>query len=216
MNIVRPSCSFSIVFILLALLILFRLRKGKPLTKTEKTVLIVGLIAGIVDLIAGLIYIFSVLMPNYSWSDRIAQIPVQFVILVFSAVFIVSVVTKILLHYRRHIDKSINKHYRKRLVKDVGSELEKEVTIKNIILANQQKDEVLKDLTERVSNDIMEGRLLPTYNVYDVPDKGCMKLGGLIFTISKDSAEILAKKMTELYNNRKYRKRLYRYSSLFI
>jgi hypothetical protein len=211
-----PFLSFSIVFILLALLILIRQRKGKPLTRIERTVLIVGLIAGIVDLIAGLMYIFSVLLPNYPWSEALAQIPIEPIIWIFSIVLAASIVTKTILHYKKPIEVSIKEHYRKRLEKEIGLELEKEVTIKNITLAPKEKDEVLELLTIRVYSDIMDGQL-PAYDVSKVSNPpNSMKLVHLIFTISQDSAEILSKKMTELYNNRRYKKRLYRYSSLFI
>ncbi len=209
---------FSTVFILLILLIIIYRKKGKTLTRLERAVLIVGLSAGIVDLVAGLIYIFSVLLPNYPWSDIIIQIPIMPIIWFFSIVLIASITAKIFLHYKKPIEQSINKHYRKRLQKDIGLELTKEVTIKHVVLADQEKDIVLAQLTDKIIYDIYVGyRTLPTYGVYKIFDKlDSMKVGGIVFTVSQDDAEVIAKKMTELYNNKKYRKVPYRFFSLFI
>ena len=182
--------------------------------KEEKKYIIIGLVVAVT-----LAIIFGVPawmeLYNIPPPDLLPVLIITLYILIIGLCIFVA--TKILLRYKRPIEYSINKHYRKRLLKEIGLELEKEVTTKNIALSDQEKDEVLKELTERICNDIIHGRLLPTYSVYKVPDKpNSMKLGGLIFTVSQDSAENLAKKMTELYNNQKYRKRLYRYFSLFI
>lgn len=182
--------------------------------KEEKQYFIIGLAIGIaLSVILGIFPIleyYNIPPPNLL---PILTIMVYILIIILCAF----IATKILLHYKRPIEYNINKHYRKRLLKEIRLELEKEITIKNIALANQEKDEVLKELTERVCSDIMHGRALPTYSVYKVPDMpNSLKLASLIFTISQNNGEILAKKMTELYHNRKYRKRLYRYFSLLI
>jgi hypothetical protein len=214
-----PFLGFSTAFIFLALLIMIYRKKGRPLDKDDKQYVIISLVVAIaLSVIFGIFPILDYY--NYPPPNLLPALTIMLYILIICLCTIGG--TKILLHYKSPIEKSINNHYHERLLKEIGLELEKELIIKNIALDNQWKAEILNDLAKRVSDDIIKGRILQkgqissTYDVYNVPDEGCMKLGGIIFTITKDSAEILAKKMTELYNNRKYRKRLYRYFSLLI
>ncbi len=121
---------------------------------------------------------------------------------------------------RALLKTKIDNHYRNRLQKEIMLELQTEIKIKNVVLADKEKDEVLRVLMANVVGDIMDKRRpSPNYNAlrsrYFKYDEG-MKSCNMVFTVSKESAEILAKKMTELANNQKYRKRLYRYSSLFM
>ena len=210
---VAPSFGFSIVFILLALLIMIYRKRGRPLDREEKQYFIIGLVIGIaLSVIFGIFPIleyYNVPPPNL----LPALIILLYILIIGLGIF---VATKIFLHCKRRIERNIKEHYLKRLQKEIGLELEKEATTKNIALAPQEKDEVLELLTRRVCSDIMDG-LLPNYDVFKVPyPPNSMKLVYIIFTISQDSAEILSKKMTELYNNQKYKRRLYRYSSLFM
>jgi len=118
---------------------------------------------------------------------------------------------------RAYVEYRISKPYRKRLLMEIGLELEKEVTIKNIALAPQEKEEGLQLLTKCVCKDIINGkRAYETYGVYPAHEQNFFKICGIAFEISQGSAEIIAKKMTDLYQSPKYRKRLYRYRSLFI
>lgn len=151
------------------------------------------------------------------------------VILVFAfLIFLVAIIAYLLhrkwkwviLHFKSPIKTRIDNHYRNRLQKEIMLELQTEIKIKNVVLADKEKDEVLRVLMANVVGDIMDKRRpSPNYNAlrsrYFKYDEG-MELCNMVFTVSKESAEILAKKMTELANNQKYRKRLYRYSSLFM
>jgi hypothetical protein len=210
---------FSIVFISLLWVILLR-RKAKkeiPLSRVDNAILIFTIIATVF-----VIFAWFGITPS-SFTPYADAIKYGFTIIV------IILVSSLIIHYRKKIKQSfakkyapidhyINKYYYKRLLKEIGLELENEVKIKNIILVPTEKKDVLASLTAKVTEDIMIGhRLLPKYRVYPAPpmDKGYMKLGGIIFTITKDDAEVLAKKMTELFHDKKYRKRLYRYSSLF-
>jgi hypothetical protein len=153
---------------------------------------------------------------------------IEFILIFVFLIFLVAIIAYliywkgkwIIFQLKSPIETRINNHYRNRLQKEIMLELQTEIKIKNIVLVDKEKDEVLQLLTANVVGDIMDKRrpsanynaLRPRYFKYD---EG-MELCNIVFTISKESAEILAKKMTELANNQKYRKRLYRYSSLFM
>lgn len=115
----------------------------------------------------------------------------------------------------KRFTNNLNTHYRKKLLKEIRCELEKEVTTKNITLDAQEKDEVLQLLTSRVTSDIMKGQTQAYEVEKALGNPDCLKLAGLILTVTQESEEVIARKMTALGNNPKYKKRTYRYSSLF-
>lgn len=124
----------------------------------------------------------------------------------------------LIVHLKKPAETRINNRYRDRLLKEVMFELETEVKTKNIVLAEREKEEVLRIFSGRVITDIMSRQASPTYTAchprYFAYTEG-MELCNVVFTTTEESAETLAKKMTELANNRKYRRRWYRFSSLF-
>jgi len=185
------------------------------LTKRQKIGAILVSGALVVGLIASTISILSTLLPNYPWFEQLSNIPIEPIIWVLSFMLILFVATKAFLHYKKSVAQNINKCYHKRLLKDIRLELEKEVTTKNIILEPQEKDEVLQILTEKVTDGII--RCQPqTYKVKKaLASTNCLSLDGIVFTITQESEEVIAQKMTELSNSPKYRKKTYRYFSLF-
>ena len=122
----------------------------------------------------------------------------------------------LIFHFKKPIETRINNRYEENLKKELRMELETEVKTKNVILTDREKDQVLTYLTNRVCFDIMNGQQLSPYEAYKVSDPpNSMRIDGMFFTVSQGDAEILVKKMTELFNNPKYRKRLYHYFGLF-
>jgi hypothetical protein len=202
---------FSIGLIFIILQIMLSHKKGKRLDKEEKK-----LIVAIAIISAGTTFFFSI--PAWLQLYNVPPpdlFPIALILgYIGLAILFLIITAKILLHFRKPIEAQIREHYRKRLLKEIRIELNREITEKRLIIAPNEKEDVLKELTVSVVYDVMNGRVLPTYGVYDVLDKNCVKLNRIVFTMSKEHAFVLAKRMTELYNNGKYRKRAYRYSSL--
>lgn len=197
-----------------------RIKREIPLEKEERMLLWIMAITAIITAIFAVFVWLGIKPPFFMKYGAVIEIILIAVLVVTIIYFLYQKRKWIILHFKKPVETRINNHYRNRLQKEIMLELETEVKTKNIVLADKEKDEVLQVLTANVVGDIMDRqRPTPSYNAlrprFFKYDDG-MELCNMVFTVSKESAEILAKEMTELANNQKYRKRLYRYFGLFI
>lgn|GEM_PF-2646524 len=214
-----PLFATGLISLLALILVRRRIKRDVPMDKEERALLWVMAIAG------GVSAIFAVLLwlgINPSLFMHYKTV-IEIILIMGFLIFLVAIISYLLyrkwkwiiLHFKKPIVTRINNRYRENLKKEIRPELETEVKTKKIVLTDQEKDEVLTILTNIVCSDIMDGQKLPPYEAHKVSNPtNSMKIDGIIFTVSQDDAEILVKKMTELLNNPKYRKRLYHYFGL--
>src|SRR4030042_2853339 len=193
-----------VVFIFLLWFILLRekAQKGTPLNKEDRFWVLLGILLCAVSVYFQVLQSYGGIPPSFSDIVFVVEI-----VLGISAILIIVVVP---IRYRERIRQALAKRYYGKLQSKIRNELESVIRAEKLTFPRQAREDIISKLTNTVCTDIVRGSALTDYSGRRVPDRVSaddVLLGGHILSISLPIAETLAKKMTELRNDPRYRKK---------
>jgi hypothetical protein len=184
------------------------------LDKEEKTLVIFGLVLTVIlAVIFGVpswLQLYSIPPPNFMPLLTL----IGYILIIALPVIVIFFVSR---RYYPSLSKSMNEHYSKRIYDEVYQQIKDELILNNIIFPKEIFEEFLTAFTNRVVVDIMHDKMFDEcYSVRLFEPPNNWKIDGVVLPTTQESAENIAEKMWTLYKDKKFKKRIYRYRSLFM